>query len=140
MEDDLKKIKKWKQPKKKNGKRPKQKWNTNQSTKINLIGCDTIVNSPSFICWGRIHMLRTATSFTTTTTFLPLIIVHGGYQCNGWSWTFFIASSIDLCSKGPLQLSSARYQGIQKCPDVIHVSVLLSYTNVVVLNPISHGV
>ena len=23
------------------------KWKTNQSTKINLIGCDTIVNSPS---------------------------------------------------------------------------------------------
>ena len=35
MEDDLKKNKK-------NG-------TTNQSTKINLIGCDTIVNSPSFI-------------------------------------------------------------------------------------------
>ena len=32
---------------KKNGKRPKQKWKTNQSTKINQIGCDTIVNSPS---------------------------------------------------------------------------------------------
>ena len=30
MEDDLKK-----------------KWKMNQSTKINLIGCDTIVNSPS---------------------------------------------------------------------------------------------
>ena len=29
--------------KKKNGKRIKQKWKTNQSTKINLIGCDTIV-------------------------------------------------------------------------------------------------
>ena len=28
----------------------KQKWKTNQSTKINLIGCDTIVNSPSFLC------------------------------------------------------------------------------------------
>ena len=26
----------------------KQKLKTNQSTKINLIGCDTIVNSPSF--------------------------------------------------------------------------------------------
>ena len=36
MEDDLKKEK---------GRRPKKK--TNQSTKINLIGCDTIVNSPS---------------------------------------------------------------------------------------------
>ena len=43
MEDDLKKIKK-----NKNGRRPKKKWKTNQSTKINLIGCDTIVNSPSF--------------------------------------------------------------------------------------------
>ena len=36
----------------------KKKWKTNQSTKINLIGCDTIVNSPSmyigdsyFITW-----------------------------------------------------------------------------------------
>jgi hypothetical protein len=26
-----------------------KKWKTNQSTKINLIGCDTIVNSPSFL-------------------------------------------------------------------------------------------
>ena len=49
MEDDLKKNeKKLRQPKQKNGKRPTQKWKTNQSTKINLIGCDTIVNSPSF--------------------------------------------------------------------------------------------
>jgi hypothetical protein len=45
MEDDLKK----KEEKKDNPpkKRPKQKWKTNQSTKINLIGCDTIENSPS---------------------------------------------------------------------------------------------
>ena len=35
--------------KKNNGKLPKQKWKMNQSTKINLIGCDTIVNSPSYI-------------------------------------------------------------------------------------------
>ena len=27
----------------------KNKWKMNQSTKINLIGCDTIVNSPSII-------------------------------------------------------------------------------------------
>ena len=49
MEDDQKKQKKMKtrKIKKINGKRPKQKWKTNQSTKINLIGCDTIVNSPS---------------------------------------------------------------------------------------------
>jgi hypothetical protein len=50
MEDELNK---------KNGRRPQQKWKTtstifffklktNQSTKINLIGCDTIVNSPSY--------------------------------------------------------------------------------------------
>jgi hypothetical protein len=38
MEDDLKKSKKWKTTSKKK---------RNQSTKINLIGCDTIVNSPS---------------------------------------------------------------------------------------------
>ena len=38
MEDDLKKNK--------NGRQPKKiKWKTNQSTKINLIGSDTIVNS-----------------------------------------------------------------------------------------------
>ena len=48
MEDDLKqKLKKMKTTQKKNRKRPKQKWKTNQPTKINLIGCDTIVNSPS---------------------------------------------------------------------------------------------
>ena len=48
MEDDLKKKKKKNEDNQKNnGKRPKQKWKTNQSTKINLIGCDTIVNSPS---------------------------------------------------------------------------------------------
>ena len=48
MEDNLKrKKKKMKTTKKNDGKRPKQKWKTNQSTKINLIGCDTIVNSPS---------------------------------------------------------------------------------------------
>ena len=42
--------KKWKttSKRKKKGRRPKKlKWKTNQSTKINLISCDTIVNSPS---------------------------------------------------------------------------------------------
>jgi hypothetical protein len=34
-------------------KTSKMKLNTNQSTKINLIGCDTIVNSPS------LHIIRT---------------------------------------------------------------------------------
>ena len=54
MEDDLKK--KWE----KNGRRPKKKrrkkgkttykkWKTNQSTKFNLIGCDTIENWPNYI-------------------------------------------------------------------------------------------
>ena len=49
MEDDRKnKNKNRRRPKKKKkGRQPKQKWKTNQSTKINLIGCDTIVNSPS---------------------------------------------------------------------------------------------
>ena len=54
MEDDLKRTKKWKMTSKKI-----KKWKTTskkpegsllayiQSTKINLIGCDTIVNSPS---------------------------------------------------------------------------------------------
>ena len=40
MEDDLKKNKK-------NGRQPQKKLKTNQLTQINLIGCDTIVNSPS---------------------------------------------------------------------------------------------
>ena len=53
MEDDLDKTKRQTKmkdnPKKnKNGKQPK-KWKTKQSTKINPIGCDTIVNSPSFL-------------------------------------------------------------------------------------------
>ena len=39
IEDNLKKIKKMKTTQKKNGKQPLKK--------INLIGCDTIVNSPS---------------------------------------------------------------------------------------------
>ena len=50
MEDDLKNKIKWKTTSKKikNGRQPKKiKWKTNQSTKINLIGCDTIVNSTS---------------------------------------------------------------------------------------------
>ena len=41
MEDDLKK-------KEKKEDDLKKLWKTNQATKINLIGCDTIVNSPSF--------------------------------------------------------------------------------------------
>ena len=45
MDDDLKK--KWKTT-------SKIKWKTNQSTKINLIGCDNIVNSPSFLSFWRI--------------------------------------------------------------------------------------
>jgi hypothetical protein len=52
MEDGLKKklkrtYKKMEEDLKKNGIRPKKiEWKTNQSTKITLIGCDTIVNSP----------------------------------------------------------------------------------------------
>ena len=50
MEDDEKKKRKKKGRRKeeKNGRQPKKKWKRNQSTKINLIGCDTIVNSPSY--------------------------------------------------------------------------------------------
>ena len=58
MEDDLKKKRRKKDDlnkkmeddlnKNNNGRRPQKiKWKTNQSNKINLIGCDTIVNSPS---------------------------------------------------------------------------------------------
>ena len=38
-----------KKEKEKKGRRPYKKWKTIQSTKINLIGCDTIVNSPSLV-------------------------------------------------------------------------------------------
>jgi hypothetical protein len=55
MEDDLQKDE-WMKTSEKNGRRPpkklkttSKKWKMNQSTKINLIGCDTIVNSPSSI-------------------------------------------------------------------------------------------
>ena len=43
MEDEVRKNKN-------DGRRPQKiKWKTNQPTEINLIGCDTIVNSPSFV-------------------------------------------------------------------------------------------
>ena len=70
MEDDLKKNKKMKTTKKKmendlnkNGKR------TNQP-KINLIGCDTIVNSPSI---GFFH-LRNCQVFRSQTNFVRQIL------------------------------------------------------------------
>ena len=51
MEEDLKKNKNGRRPQKnKNGRQTQKiKWKTNQSTNINLIGCDTIVNSPSLV-------------------------------------------------------------------------------------------
>ena len=50
MEDDLKKRED-DQKKEKKKEEKNKKWKTNQSTKINLIGCDTIVNSPSKFYW-----------------------------------------------------------------------------------------
>jgi hypothetical protein len=50
MEDNLKNNGRWPQKKWKNKNGIwliKIKWKTNQSTKINLNGCDTILNSPS---------------------------------------------------------------------------------------------
>ena len=46
-----------------NGKRPKQKWKTNQSTKINLIGCDTIVNSPSLFLFRWVGLVIESNPF-----------------------------------------------------------------------------
>ena len=46
MEDDLKKMKKMEGNLKKIEDGLKQKWKTDKSPKINLLGCDTIVNSP----------------------------------------------------------------------------------------------
>ena len=48
IEDDLKKNED-DQTKMKMENDLKKKWKTNQSTKINPISCDTIVNSPSFV-------------------------------------------------------------------------------------------
>ena len=48
MEDNLKKNDRRPQNKIKMEENLQKKWKMNQSTKINLIGCDTIVNSPSF--------------------------------------------------------------------------------------------
>ena len=47
MEDDLKKRRKKRKTTKKKLRKTQTKWNTNQSTKNNPIGFDTIVNSPS---------------------------------------------------------------------------------------------
>jgi hypothetical protein len=51
MEDDLKKKLKTTSKKIEDDLKKKLKLKTNQSTKINLIGCDTIVNSPSSFCF-----------------------------------------------------------------------------------------
>ena len=48
MEDDLNNFFKWKTT-------SKIKWKTNQSTKINLIGCDSIVYSPSK-AWKKLRL------------------------------------------------------------------------------------
>ena len=67
MEDDLKR----------NGRRPQKKWKTtskkNEDEPINLIGCDTIVNSPSY----------SFKSLTVTTKVTP---VHKFHLFNAWSW------------------------------------------------------
>jgi hypothetical protein len=48
LEDNLKNRRQLKKKGKEKGRQPNKIWKTNQSTKINLIGCDTIVNSHSF--------------------------------------------------------------------------------------------
>ena len=48
MEDELKNKTKMEDDLKKKKRQSKNKWKKNQSTKINLIGCDTIVNSASY--------------------------------------------------------------------------------------------
>jgi hypothetical protein len=60
MEDDLKKKMEdgLKKRRRKKGRWPKKKWKTNQSTKINLIGCDTIVNSPSKVFFNENFVLN----------------------------------------------------------------------------------
>jgi hypothetical protein len=63
MEDDFKKnqkklpifFEKIERRPQKNGRWPKKK---RQSTKINLIGCDTIVNSPSFLIKDNISKME----------------------------------------------------------------------------------
>jgi hypothetical protein len=63
VEDDLKKI----------------KWKTNQSTKINLIGCDTIVNSPSEPFYGQDGQDETLT--LRTTSIFTALVYRPSYYC-----------------------------------------------------------
>ena len=65
--------KKWKTTSKKIKKMEdnlQKKWKTNQSTKIDLIGCDTIVNSPSLTDFiEKAHNLSICNSSLTMESF-----------------------------------------------------------------------
>ena len=59
----------------------KKKWKTNQSTKINLIGCDTIVNSPS---WNFSLLCETVSAMCSVLyqENIPYLIQIGYYTAN----------------------------------------------------------
>ena len=82
-------MKKNEENQKKNGKQPKQKWKTNQSTKIDLIGCDTIVNSPSLYsaCRGRSEN-RLKFNFTEIKLSPLRHILSGGMLWSAWPVNF----------------------------------------------------
>ena len=88
MEDDLKKNKNGRRPKRKEEEEKKEddlkKLKTNQSNKINLIGCYTIVNSPSYsmVMDKYIHLkvllssaVHTLMCVLTAQVFLNIIII-----------------------------------------------------------------
>jgi hypothetical protein len=84
MEDEIKKKKRHKKKKKKEGRRPKKKkkMEMNQSTKINLIGCDTIVNLPSL---GILMFCQEEHSVVFYTLYHRKIAVHKNYYLNSKS-------------------------------------------------------
>ena len=76
MEDNIKFKKKTAQKKRgKKGRRPQKKWKTNQSTKIDLIGCDTIVNSPSsFLCFVIVCLSMFYSSYLSMSQIINILI------------------------------------------------------------------
>ena len=115
MEDDLKKLK------------------TNQSTKFNLIGCDTIVNSPSYLFSVNIKPSRHRFGFSLAWDWQyickiqftnDMILLVTGYleQCHIHSLNYILY----ICS----------LWGVVNSFVFIFILVLISFTKIFILNPI----
>ena len=80
MEDDQKQL---------NIRQPQKiKWKTNQSTKINLIGCDTIVNSPSSYSDSYTYSSSTESSFNTSETANSTSTNSSGYDYGSYNYNY----------------------------------------------------